>query len=110
MTDNQKLLLLLITSDHNLWNFYYLIKAFDCIDFSAKITENLELLIENGFIRINTLFDNGTESGYIATEKGKEYISNHINVDGIKNYVLKFEDARTILSFIDSKLARNNGT
>jgi len=110
MTDKQKLLLLLIKSDHNLWSVYNLIKAFDRMNFPAKISENLEPLIENGFIRIHTLFDNGTVSGYIATEKGKEYVFNHVNVDAIKIYVLKFEDARMILSFIDSILARNKGT
>lgn len=74
MTTKQKLMLFLISCEPGFRDIYTMVKLYDRADFPSNVTENLQTLLQNGFIVVTENFDNGTPNKYGITEKDKSIL------------------------------------
>jgi hypothetical protein len=105
MTNKQKLLLLLISTDPKLWTLYRLVRVFDRVDFPANISINLQPLIEQELVQVDGWFDNGTPGAYIATDKGRDFVSKNIDTESIRDYLRSLDEPQLVLDFINARLS-----
>jgi hypothetical protein len=110
MTVKQKLILFLICSDPGVKSIYGLVKQFDRADFPGNVGKEIKVLIEYGYIKVSKYFDNGTESDYVATEKGIEYLSDNFNSDEILEYINQMPNPDFLCKLTRKFIENKNGT
>lgn len=106
LSNRQKLILFLISSEPGIKSIYTLVKLFDKVDFPARISENINVLIQKKFIFISEDFDNGTAKNYKTTIEGETYLRNNFNEIEIIKYVSEMDEPVLILEILKKYIQR----
>ena len=110
LTKKQLLILFLISSEPGVKGVYSLVKLFDRADFPAKISENIDILLQNDLIITFENFENGTPKNYKITEKGILLLENNFNDSEIIEYVKKMNKPELILEITKEYIERKNAS
>ena len=97
MTTKQKLMLFLISCEPGFRDIYTMVKLYDRADFPSNVSENLQVLLDNGYIVVTENFDNGTPNKYGITEKGQEYLDRNFDAAEIVYYIKTMDNPRQLL-------------
>ena len=79
MTIKQKLIMFLISCDPGIRDIYTMTNVYDRAYFPSKVTENLDILLDNNLINVAQNFDNGTANKYGITENGRKYLDENFD-------------------------------
>jgi DNA-binding PadR family transcriptional regulator len=110
LTNRQLIILFLISSEPGIKNIYTLVKLFDKVDFPARISENINELLQKKLIIISENFDNGTAKNYKITIEGESYLRNNFNDIEIIKYISEMDEPELILEIIKTYIKIKNGS
>ena len=97
MTTKQKLMLFLISCEPGFRDIYKMVKLYDRAEFPSNVSENLQVLLDNGYIVVTENFDNGTPNKYGITGKGQEYLDRNFDAAEIVYYIKTMDNPRQLL-------------
>lgn len=108
LNKKQILILFLIASEPGIKGIYSLVKLFDKADFPARISENIDKLLQNHLIVVSENFDNGTPKNYKITENGKVFLKHNFNDLEILEYVKEMDEPKLISEITEVYINKKN--
>jgi len=109
MTVRQKIMLFLVSCEPGVKDQYRMIKVYDRADFPWKLSENLNLLLDNNFIYVSKYLDNGTDFAYEITKKGIEYLNDNFNPEEIIEHIKTMQNPDLLLQLVQAYIHKKNG-
>ena len=109
ITVRQKLILFLISSEPGVRDIYNMIKVFDRADFPAKMTQNLQPLLDRKLIYVAENLFNGTPKKYEITEEGKNFLADNFNSEELIDHINKMDNPEFLLKLTEAYIAKKNG-
>jgi DNA-binding PadR family transcriptional regulator len=98
----------LISCDPGIRDIYTMTNIYDRADFPSKVTENLDILLDNNLIYVAQNFDNGTANKYEITENGRKYLDENFDAEEVVCFIKTLDNPNQLLSIIQTYFDRQN--
>jgi hypothetical protein len=102
ISDKQKLILFLLYCDPGIKDIYSMVNVYERADYPFHLGEHLKVLFDSQLVWVSQYMDNGTPALFELTEAGRSYVKEHIDKEGLMDFIKTLQAPDFILEVTQS--------